>query len=142
MYYLFESFLVGLYSCIIFFLVLHSKLSFPYLLFVTGFLKHILGNYIGIHSYYCNNGYMCRKENTDSVKKCVKGGCVTIIFESILEGIMFVILGVSFSYIVESKLCNVFFIGVFLHIFCELCGLHSYFCRKRCKICVKPNYNL
>lgn len=128
MYYLCEAVLVGFYSCFIYFLVSGLKYSFVYLLFLTGFLKHMLGYYIGIHSYYCENGYACKK-----VRRCGNRSLYsTLLFESVLEGIVFVILGYLFMGVVRDKLCNVFLIGVFLHVVCEICGLHDYFCRERC----------
>ena len=48
-------------------------------LFIIGFLKHLLGYYIGLHNYYCNND----KNNINGY----------IIKDSILEGICFIIIG-------------------------------------------------
>jgi hypothetical protein len=149
MHYLCESVLVGLYSSFIYFLVSGLRCNFAYLLFITGFLKHMLGYYTGIHDYYCNNGYACKKATKCGTTKCGATKCETtkcgatkcgfkratgcnIILESVLEGVVFVIVGSLFSRVVSDKLCDVFLVGVFLHVVSEIIGLHNYFCRERC----------
>ena len=107
MHYIFESIFVGIYASLIFVLLSKSKTRFIYLLFITGFLKHLLGYILNIHTYYCNNGYACKKiltnnnnnnNNNNSVIKNVykyisKNNIFTLLFESILEGIVFSLLG-------------------------------------------------
>lgn len=130
MHYLFESVLVGVYSSIIFWLISGFSTSFQVSLFVCGFLKHMCGYYIGIHSYYYNNGYACREVRGDREGYQYRIELMTLILESILEGVCFVFLGLLFSRVIRSKFCNIFSIGVFLHLLCEWVGLHRYFCRK------------
>jgi hypothetical protein len=127
MHYFFESVLVGVYSCLIFYIISGLTSSFPVLLFVCGFVKHMCGYYIGIHNYYYHNGYACKEVRRGYEYRIELS---RLILESILEGICFVFLGLSFSVVIRSKFCNIFSIGVFLHLLCEWIGLHRYFCRK------------
>jgi hypothetical protein len=137
MHYLFESVLVGVYSCVIFWLVSGLSTSFAVSLFVCGFLKHMCGYYIGVHSYYCDSGYACKRVGNrgpnPGVEYQCRGGITRLTFESILEGFCFVFFGLLFSGVIRSKFCNVFSIGVVLHLVCEWTGMHRYFCRKMCR---------
>ena len=53
---LLESLFVGVYSLIIYLFLISYVVTtnFILLLFVTGFLKHLLGHYLKIQEYYCN----------------------------------------------------------------------------------------
>lgn len=119
---LIESFFVGIYSLflfIIFHLLTGNKLSFFQELFIVGFFKHLLGFYSNIHSYYCN-------------KTCNNN---LIIIESLGEGYAFLIMGIFLSFLFDNynHLTFIyFFIGVFLHLFAELTGIHKFYCNYRC----------
>ena len=115
-----ESLIVGLYSCIVFLgcsIFLTDKIS---LLFVTGFFKHFLGYFSGIHGYYCKKG--CGKD-----KAFIQ--LSDLFAQSILEGLLFVSLGYKLS---RVHFIHIFFIGILLHIVFEALGIHKYFCHYYC----------
>jgi hypothetical protein len=119
MHYIYESILVGLYSCIICALIspLLYKYSLIILFFVVGFIKHFIGYYLLIHQYYCKYKY-------NVIKKYNK----SILVESILEGSLFVIIGYTVSLYLKNILLNIFIIGTLLHIIFEILGFHKTFC--------------
>jgi uncharacterized membrane protein len=131
-----ESLLVGIYCCVIFWMVI----SFDQftgqtynILFITGFFKHLIGYVSGIHYYYCNYNGSC-----DNLINPL------IISESILEGITFIILGFLIKEIsattntnstinnMNIDYFNIFIIGFTLHISSDFLGIHDYYCRTRC----------
>lgn len=119
---LYESLFVGLYSCIVFYgssIFLKNK---NILLFVTGFFKHFLGYFFGIHSYYCKTG--CRSNKYKDVKIDI----LEIIGQSILEGLLFLFLG----NLIHIDYLGIFTIGVALHLVFEVCGIHKFFCKQYC----------
>jgi len=77
-----EAVFIGLYTSFLS-LLLFSKFNIYIYLFIIGFLKHLLGYYIGFHNYYCkNNG-----KNSVLISN--------IIFkDSIYEGLCFIIIGI------------------------------------------------
>ena len=89
MYYIFESFFVGLYSSIIF-LILNKTIKgeINLLIFLTGFAKHLFGMFLQIHTYYCNYGYACKKQSTGLLSSNYTH---MLLVECILEGIVFVL---------------------------------------------------
>jgi hypothetical protein len=159
--YVIESIAVGLYSLFIFYVLsqtttINSKTKATILLFTTGFLKHLLGNILQIHDYYCNNGYACsflqlRENQTESpIKYISQNTTAMLIIECIIEGIIFVILYNMILYIFNQQLAKqgqqsthgtkqrnnmtiVFLIGFILHVLSEKTGIHTYFCKTRCK---------
>jgi hypothetical protein len=160
--YVIESVAVGLYSLFIFYILsqtttINSKTKATILLFTTGFLKHLLGNILQIHDYYCNHGYACsflqlRENQTESpIKYISQNTTAMLILECIIEGIIFVILYNMILYIFNQQLVKqsqqsankqsqtrnnmtiVFLIGFILHVLSEKTGIHTYFCKTRCK---------
>jgi hypothetical protein len=131
MHYIIEALIVGLYTVCIFIMV-NIFITDMYLqLFITGFIKHLLGYYSGIHDWYCNNGYACINKNhiklsTDS----------NIIRNSIFEGIIFLIIGNLLLYIIGKLRFNIvyiiFTIGVILHLAFELFNIHKFYCINYC----------
>ena len=125
-----ESLFVGIYVCVIFFFTSYVVSSnFVLLLFVVGFLKHFLGYYLKIQDYYCNS--------------CVKGSksqvsTRNLIIESILEGGVFIILGLLLKVFIESRWILMFLLGFLLHMIAEFTGVHKYFCKNRCVIQRRP----
>ena len=119
MNYIYESIIVGIYSCIIYALIspILYKVHLILLFFVVGFIKHLLGYYLSLHEYYC-------KYKFNLVKKYNK----SIIIESILEGSLFIIFGYTISMYLKNKLLIVFIIGTLLHIIFEISGTHIKFC--------------
>jgi len=159
--YVIESIAVGLYSLFIFYILsqtttINSKTKATILLFTTGFLKHLLGNILQIHDYYCNHGSACsflqlRENQTESpIKYISQNTTATLILECIIEGIIFVILYNMILYIFNQQLAKqsqqsthgtkqrnnmtiVFLIGFIMHVLSEKTGIHTYFCKTRCK---------
>lgn len=132
MYFVLEALLVGLYTAILYLAlqqVLPIKNAFLFL-FVIGFLKHLLGNVLQIHRYYCKHGAACAKVKPSSKSN---GGpfepTTQLIAESVAEGALFG----SFSYTgLTVSPIRMFEVGFLLHIVAEWLGYHAYFCRYRC----------
>ena len=124
---IYESLFVGLY-CLILYIIfknLNINLNIYYFLFIFGFFKHYMSYYIGIHDYYCNNGYACNKSKKIADTKY-------LLSDSILEGFLFIILGYYILYCFTNRYLGFFIIGIFLHLFAELFFIHNYFCKYRC----------
>jgi hypothetical protein len=127
MHYIYESLFVGLYSCILYLL---TPIGDPKMaLFVVGFLKHYLGNWLGIQDYYCNYGYSCKSQRSS-------GYVVThplLILESVAEGGLFLLLGIVLMQIQKNMIVTYFLIGMLLHLLFEFSGVHRKICSYRCK---------
>ena len=129
-----EAIFVGVY-CTLLYGVLRVMLPLrviptEVLYFYLGVYKHMLGYFAGMHDYYCNNGYACH------IKKYNEIGAIGdyIIFDSILEGILFVCVCKLFMYKKLNAYTNMFIIGFLMHLFAELFGIHSIFCKYRCTL--------
>ena len=153
--YVIESIAVGLYSLFIFYILsktttINSKTKATIMLFTTGFLKHLLGNLLQIHDYYCNNGTACLQLREKQTKYITQNKTAMLIIECIIEGIIFVILYNMILYILNQQLAKqgqqsthgtkqrnnmtiVFLIGFIMHVLSEKTGVHTYFCKTRCK---------
>jgi hypothetical protein len=118
-----EALFIGLYSSVLsLFLFLFPKINIYIYLFIIGFLKHLIGYYIGFHNYYCiNNG-----------KKSVL--ISNIIFkDSIKEGICFIMIGIIVIRLLNLNLfISIFITGFLFHIIAEYIHLHKYFIDYRC----------
>lgn len=130
MHYLFESVFVGIYCLFIYYLLNKTTNNFLLLLFLTGFIKHSLGHFIGLHNYYCNYGHKCynnykKKDNTTIIK---------LTCESLLEGIIFISVGLLLTHFIDNKIYIIFIISIILHLLAELFFIHEYFCKNRCII--------
>ena len=125
-----ESLFVGVYTCIIsFFVSFLVSSNFTLLLFVVGFLKHFLGYYLKIQDYYCAT---CVKGSKSHTTKQILFG------ESILEGGVFIILGLLLKVFIENRTVLMFLLGFLLHMIAEFVGVHKYFCKNRCVIQRRP----
>ena len=153
--YVIESIAVGLYSLFIFYILsktttINSKTKATIMLFTTGFLKHLLGNLLQTHDYYCNNGTACLQLREKQTKYITQNKTAMLIIECIIEGIIFVILYNMILYILNQQLAKqgqqsthgtkqrnnmtiVFLIGFIMHVLSEKTGVHTYFCKTRCK---------
>jgi hypothetical protein len=138
MIYILEALFVGLYCLILYMILKNLKINNYYFLFIFGFLKHYLSFYFGIHDYYCNNGYACsnnnNNNNNNNNKLSKKSDTKYLLFDSILEGFLFIIVGHYILNCFANKYLGFFVIGVFLHLFAELFLVHTYFCKYRCII--------
>ena len=57
-----------------------------------------------------------------------------LIFESIIEGLAYVVVGFICSFLISNMYVSVFIIGIAMHILAELLGIHRFFCKN---ICIK-----
>jgi hypothetical protein len=125
--YLIEAVVVGVYSLICFILVGNLELGYSGTLLLTGFIKHFLGYYLGIHREYCKK-YSVEFTNTFSM----------VFVESLGEALLYLITG---NLLINTGILNTgilnggiaFLIGFILHIIFELLGLHPLFCNKLLK---------
>ena len=127
MHYISESLFVGVYSCILYLLVPIGDTRTA--LFVVGFLKHYLGNWLGIQDYYCNNGYSCKSQRP--TKYTVTHS--DLILESVAEGVLFLILGTALLMLNKNMIVTYFLIGMIMHLLFEFSGAHQKICAYRCK---------
>jgi hypothetical protein len=144
MNYLSESVLVGIYTLIIYIIIftLFRKMisiekSPEYFFFLLGFMKHFLGDFIQLHTFFCNNGYSCKYYFNDSniLYRISKRKELVIFTESILEGLFFVFIYFLLFSTIKNFQINwfiIFCIGFSLHILFELIGIHRLFCKYRC----------
>jgi hypothetical protein len=135
-----ESTMVGFYTLImgffLSFLILPTKknISFVLFFFVLGFLKHDLGFWLGLQTFYCNKGEKCKKvhNNNHQTWKAKEPS----LLENVGEGILFVLFGwmlqklffITYTHIYVTS----FFIGFLLHVISEFSGVHTFFCTHRC----------
>ena len=123
-----ESFFIGLYSCILFFL-LQLQISNVYLLlFAFGFLKHFLAFYTGIHKYYCNSGHSCKTLFTDSRVASFS----PIFLQSIVEGLFYLTSVFVLPGSLNSRLVYIFVMTIISHIVSDKLGIYKYYCLKNC----------
>lgn len=144
---LIETIFIGLYTQCIYFLLcilfvqlpIHSidiKIQF----FIVGFLKHFLGYYTGIQSYYCNN--YNNKNGNNIINSYYKYALPkNLMVFSLLEGFVFVFIASLLLYFfqiirVERKYNNnyiiLFLVGATLHLLAEITGVHKYFYTNYC----------
>jgi hypothetical protein len=147
---LIETIFIGLYTQCIYFLLcilfvqlpIHFKLikvNLKTQIFIVGFLKHFLGYYTGIQSYYCNhynnkNGHNIINSHKYALPK-------NLVVFSLLEGFAFVLIASLLLYFfqlirVERKYNNIyvilFLVGAILHLLAEITGIHKYFYTNYC----------
>ena len=149
MNYLLEAVFVGVYTQLLY-LLLSSVVNEEgkWFLFCLGFLKHLAGDVLGIHTYYCNNGHACTAcDNnnetclSDTSKKVSNRTNLMILIECIGEGGLFYLVGTALytfvPYLTKHKLITMFLIGFSLHTVFELLGFHYLFCKYRCSRGIK-----
>ena len=128
MNYMIESIIVGVYSGILY-LIASNFIQNSYLLFfLIGFVKHLFGFILNIHTLYCKYGYACGK--SDNRKHAIYSNKIWI--ESIVEGLLYVFLGTILHKFIKNKIVVFFLIGVILHIVFEILNVHKSFCKNRC----------
>lgn len=152
MKYLWEATAVGIYSGILYNIVvelfsaalsiMHEPIDFLVLLFIVGFAKHSLGFFLRIHSAFCNYGDACQRSVQDAEYIATSWTLrwhARLFYESILEGLVFMIAGYLLSMFTKDRLAIVVFVGFSLHLGAEYMGIHKYFCRERCERVVVKN---
>jgi len=124
-----ESIIIGFYSLFISLVIINIFKSQNILLctFIIGFIKHFIGGISGLHKIYCSQ-YLNVKCNKYHIN--IKN----LVLESILEGILFVILRIILTKLKSNEYTKFFMIGLLLHIIFEIMGIHKIFCKK---ICIK-----
>ena len=118
-----EALFIGLYTSILSLFILPLPTINIYIyLFIIGFLKHLIGYYIGFHNYYCINN------NKKSVL------ISNIVFkDSIYEGFCFIIIGIIIIRLLNLNLfLSLFITGFLFHIIAEYIHLHNLFIDYRC----------
>jgi hypothetical protein len=143
-----EALMVGIYTLTLY-AILHFFIQNKYLLLYTlGFLKHFLSYYLGIHDFYCNNGYACKKILDRHDNSHIKTTYYTtqykaqnkfLIIESLLEGVWFLIAGTIVTYLVNKNkwFTMIFALGFVTHLISEIFYIHGYFCNYNCRINIK-----
>ena len=116
-----ESVFVGLYSLVIYAGLRIVPIRTPeyVVMFILGILKHAVGYFIGLHTYYCK----CSR-NTKMIMPTA--------FENVWEGVLFVGMSGLLGFI-QNLYIRVFWIGVLLHVISDWLGIHKWFCRTHCK---------
>jgi hypothetical protein len=61
-----------------------------------------------------------------------------LIIESILEGGVFIVLGLLLRVFIENRSLLMFLLGFLLHIIAEFVGVHKYFCKTHCVVQRRP----
>lgn len=134
-----EAVLVGIYTWILYLFLsrIISLQTHPeYFLFILGFTKHFLGDFVQLHTLFCNYGYACEyyfnKKNI--FYRISQRKEFVIIIESILEGLLFLFIYFLLATIFKNNInwFSVFCIGFFLHLFFEFIGIHRLFCKYHC----------
>jgi hypothetical protein len=146
---LIEAIAVGIYTVIIGTLVSFTTKDRYLLFFLTGFLKHALGYFFHIQDYYCQYGVACHRndnmndntndntnnntnDNTNNNNAKVKPISLFVLFlECIGEGLLFILF--SFFFQTLPLPFTMFLIGLFMHLFFEIAGLHTLFCKYKCQ---------
>ena len=138
MNYIIEATFVGVFT-----LILHTIISFFIKnffmnLLVVGFIKHQLGYYLGLQTYFFNYGYACVKairtnnNENDNTQYNFEANNSHLLYDSIFQSIAFLILGSILSLILKSKMVLFFVLGVTLHIMSEKLLINQNFCEKEC----------
>ena len=123
MNYIIEAIFIGLYSLTVYIPINLVSKNLYTRFFFTGFFKHFLGYFLGIHNLYCKFHHL-------EIKKVE---LLTLFVESILEGFLFLIGGLLLSKIDIINSFIIFIIGFVLHIIFEILGIHKTFINDRCK---------
>jgi hypothetical protein len=133
-----ESIFVGFYTVFIYILLnflFFDNNNIPLQIFITGFMKHLLGYFTGIQTYYCKYGYACinNKYKSSNISSKAIASSNYLLLSSILEGICFIIVYYIIYHFIKKSIFIYFLIGFFLHIFADVFGIHKLFCKYLCK---------
>jgi hypothetical protein len=120
MHFTLEAVIVGMYTSCVY--IVCSPIPDPYLLFFTiGFVKHFVGYYLGIHSYYCKS--TCGKNNAVDTN---------LLRDSLIEGCIFMVVGITLERYVKNEFMLFLLLGFIIHILAEMLSIHKLFCQYRC----------
>lgn len=138
MNYIIESLLVGIYTSIIYLIITPFIKNIYILLLVVGFLKHLFGYILNIHTWYCNNGNACITLLNQHYS--YNATSFHLLRDSLYDSFMFLILGTIICKLTKlNKTLLFFIIGFILHIISEQLLVHKYFCHTTCKKTNKQN---
>jgi hypothetical protein len=129
MNYIAEAVLVGIFEVFLYFVFSLFIKNFYALLIIVGFSKHFLGNWLGLQSWYCNNGSACLKTLNQGQKYVAS--TYHLLRSSVGEAAAHLILGMLLANFLAKEYLF-FAIGVILHIGAENLGFHSQFCKENC----------
>lgn len=131
MHFLFESIIVGCYLTLIFVVFSFFIENLYIALFLSGFVKHFLGFYIGLHDYFCRYGDACQLEQREQ-SFFAKRNTEKLLVTSFIEGC--IVLGLSYvlCLYVPTPIFVVFLVGVLMHLFAEYLMIHRDFCINEC----------
>ena len=134
-----EALFVGIYTWFLYLFIsqIISIQKYPeYFFFILGFTKHFLGDFVQLHTYFCNYGYACKYYFNPSniFYRVSQRKEFVIMIESILEGLLFLFVYFLFSTIFRKNInwITIFCIGFLLHLCFEYMGIHRFFCKYRC----------
>ena len=119
---LLETLFIGIYS-----LVLYSILAFVikkplvYVLFILGVMKHALGYFSGLQTFYC------QAYNGPEQTAVLPTGS-----DVFLEGLLYIIVGGGFFQVTKNPYIISFLTGSTIHLGFEFTGFHDVFLRTRC----------
>ena len=124
-----EALFIGYYviTLYIIFNFFNLNLNFYIELFIIGFIKHFLGYYLGLHEYYCNSG--CKNKGDTDIYIVINND---LFIQSIIEGLLFVLLGYIINNFNDNKYYTYFILGFLLHLMGDLLGFHKNFCNNYC----------
>jgi hypothetical protein len=119
---LIEAVFIGFFNIIIYYpIAAINKLIIQ--LFIVGFMKHLISYLIGIQDYYCRtykgNNFQSKPSN--------------IIIECLLEGLLFIYIGLLLSKLMDNRYLLFFLLGFFIHIISDFYGIHDVFLIYNCK---------
>ena len=132
MHYIVESLFVGIYCSIIYSIIIPFFDEYYMVLFIVGVLKHFLGLELYLHTLYCKYGDACERSKPATNYVAKKISVKQRIFECLLEGTAFLVIGYIFSFFTNDRIMTIFLIGFIIHIIAEQIGIHKQFCKKRC----------
>jgi hypothetical protein len=119
---LLETLFISVYSLVLYsILQFVIKKPFIYVLFILGVLKHALGYFSRLQSYYCQ-----LYAGPSYLADFPTGADVFI------EGLLYILIGMAFLRVTKNRYIIAFMTGAVLHLGFEWIGLHAMFVKNRC----------
>ena len=122
-----EAGFVGLYASILGICLQYVTDTRVQLLLASGFAKHFLGYWLGLHTFYCK---VCRGDRNTVASNI---HWLQLIAESVGEAILFLCVGWFLFLFINDPLWVLFGVGFLLHSTFEVIGVHRDFCKGRCE---------
>ena len=119
---LLETLFIAVYSLVLYSLLQFViKKPFIYVLFILGVLKHALGYFTGLQSYYCQL-YTGPGSHADFPTGA----------DVFIEGLLYIVIGLALLQVTKNRYIIAFMTGAVLHLGFEWTGLHTMFVKNRC----------